>query len=35
MAMWFELMVMLLAAYTTGLGLGWLIWGRVADDLGE
>ncbi len=35
MAMWFELMVMLLAAYSVGLGIGWLIWGRVSNDLGE
>lgn len=35
MAIWFELMVMLLAAYAAGLGLGWLIWGRASDDLGE
>lgn len=35
MPMWFELTVMLLATYVVGLGLGWLVWGRVTDDMGE
>lgn len=35
MAIWFELMVMLLATYFIGLGLGWLIWGHAPDDLGD
>lgn len=35
MAIWFELMVMLLATYFAGLGLGWLVWGGVSNDMGE
>ena len=35
MAIWFELMVMLLVAYALGLGVGWLLWGRVSRDMGE
>ena len=27
-----ELLVLLLIAYTLGLGIGWAIWGRTADD---
>ncbi len=36
MPIWFELIVMLLAAYAIGVALGWLLWGREigrrADD---
>lgn len=35
MAMWFELVVMLLATYAVGLGLGWLVWARPTNDMGE
>ncbi len=28
MAVWFELVAMMLAAYGFGLGLGWVVWGR-------
>ena len=30
MPVWFELMVVLLAAYGLGLGIGWLLWGSSA-----
>ncbi|GAA4644413.1 hypothetical protein GCM10023115_23730 [Pontixanthobacter gangjinensis] len=32
MPIWFELMVLLLAAYAIGLIMGWLIWGRTPDE---
>lgn len=35
MAIWFELIVMLLGTYVAGLGLGWLFWGRTTNDTGE
>ncbi len=35
MAIWFELMVMLLATYFAGIGIGWLVWGRAPEDMGE
>ena len=28
MAIWMELMVLMLVAYAAGLALGWAIWGR-------
>jgi hypothetical protein len=36
MAIWFELIVVLLVAYATGLGIGWLKWGNVMpqDEVG-
>lgn len=33
MAIWFELLVMLLATYSLGLALGWLIWGGAPNDM--
>lgn len=35
MAIWFELMVMMLATYFVGLGIGWVVWGRAPDDMGD
>ena len=35
MAILFELMVMLLATYFAGIGIGWLVWGRAPEDMGE
>lgn len=31
----FELVLMALAAYAAGFGLGWLVWGRVGRKEGE
>ena len=28
MPIWLELLVLMLAAYAVGLGIGWAIWGR-------
>lgn len=28
MPIWFELIVLLLATYAVGFGIGWAIWGR-------
>ena len=30
MPIWFELIMLALAAYVLGLGAGWLLWGDVA-----
>ena len=35
MPIWFELMILLLITYATGLALGWLVWGRVITKEGE
>lgn len=35
MAIWFELMILLLVTYGTGIALGWVVWGRgIVDDEG-
>lgn len=28
MPIWFELMILLLATYGIGIGVGWVLWGR-------
>lgn len=31
MPLWSELIVLMLAAYMVGIGIGWAIWGRVTE----
>lgn len=31
MPIWFELIILLLATYTVGLGIGWAIFGRPSE----
>lgn len=33
MAIWFELILLLLFTYAMGLGIGWLAWGRAPAPL--
>ena len=32
MPIWFELIVLALAAYAAGIGIGWGVWGRSDED---
>lgn len=32
MPIWLELLVLLMLAYTVGLGIGWLLWGRATES---
>jgi len=32
MPIWLELLVLLLTTYVAGVGIGWMIWGRVPGD---
>lgn len=31
MAIWLELLVLLLLTYAVGIGIGWAIWGRTPE----
>ena len=31
MGLWLELIVLALCAYITGIGVGWLLWGRTVS----
>lgn len=31
MPIWLELMVLMLLAFTAGLGIGWAVWGRTSN----
>ena len=32
MPVWSELVVLMLAAYAIGIGIGWLLWGRTIEN---
>lgn len=32
MPIWLELLVLLMVTYVVGMGIGWAIWGRAAQD---